>query len=53
MVRTFNYQRSSPFDRMARGGAEFTKTVMNAVIHHAFLFSLQEKRWRGVITRTG
>ena len=25
---------------VARGGAEFTKTVMHAVIHHAFLFSL-------------
>ena len=53
MVSTFNYQRPSSFDRMARGGAEFTKTVMHAVIHHAFLFSLPEKRWRGVITRTG
>lgn len=53
MVSTFNYQRPSSFDRMARSGAEFTKTVVHAVIHHAFLFSLQEKRWRGVITRTG
>ena len=49
MVRAFYDKRLTSFYRMARCGAEFTKTIVHAVIHYTFFFSLNQQRRRRII----
>ena len=50
MVRAFDDKRLTPFYRMARCGAEFTKTIVHAVIYHTLFFSLNQQRRRRIIS---
>ena len=50
MVRAFDDQRLPPFYGMARCGAEFTKTIVHAVIYHTLFFGLNQQRRRRVVS---
>ncbi len=50
MVRAVDDQRFTPFTRVTGGRAQFTKTVMHAVIHHTLFFSLNQECRRVIIT---
>lgn len=52
MVRAVDDQRFTPFTRVLGGSAQFTKTVMHAVIHHTLFFSLNQECRRVIITNT-
>ncbi len=50
MVRAVDDQWFTPFTGVTRGSAQFTKTVVHAVIHHTLFFCLDQQRRRIITT---